>query len=106
MNFNIPTIDLIWLLVGFGGQLLFGARFVLQWIQTERHRRSVIPIAFWYCSIGGSIVLLMYAIHKRDPVFIMGQSLGVLIYLRNLYFIYRERREQEKNNSPAEALEG
>jgi lipid-A-disaccharide synthase-like uncharacterized protein len=84
--------DLIWLAVGFAGQALFFMRFLVQWLHSERARRSVIPVAFWYFSIGGGVVLLAYAIHKRDPVFIVGQLGGVLIYVRNLQFIMRERR--------------
>jgi lipid-A-disaccharide synthase-like uncharacterized protein len=81
-----------WLIVGFVGQLLFSARFVLQWVQSERARKSVIPVAFWYFSLAGSIVLLAYAIHRQDPVFILGQAAGIVIYLRNLYLISKERQ--------------
>jgi lipid-A-disaccharide synthase-like uncharacterized protein len=83
--------DLLWLLVGFGGQALFMGRFVIQWFVSEREHRSVIPVSFWYFSILGALVLLVYAVHRRDPVFIAGQSLGVLIYLRNLHLIRTER---------------
>ena len=85
-----------WLVVGFLGQALFSMRFILQWIQSERERRSVIPVAFWYFSLAGSIVLLAYAIHRQDPVFILGQAAGNVIYLRNLYLISRERRAEER----------
>jgi lipid-A-disaccharide synthase-like uncharacterized protein len=81
-----------WLIVGFVGQALFSMRFLLQWVHSERARRSVIPIAFWYFSLGGSIVLLAYAIHRQDPVFILGQGAGIVIYLRNLWLIFRERQ--------------
>jgi lipid-A-disaccharide synthase-like uncharacterized protein len=84
--------DLLWLLVGFGGQALFMGRFVIQWFVSEREHRSVIPVSFWYFSILGALVLLVYAVHRRDPVFIAGQLLGVLIYLRNLHLIRTERR--------------
>lgn len=80
-----------WLVVGFGGQLLFMARFVIQWFASERQQKSVIPVSFWYFSIFGALVLLVYAVHRRDPVFIAGQLLGVLIYLRNLHLIRLER---------------
>lgn len=83
--------ELWWLVVGFGGQALFMARFVIQWFASERQRKSVIPVSFWYFSILGALVLLVYAVHRRDPVFIAGQSLGVLIYLRNLHLIRLER---------------
>ena len=81
-----------WLIVGFLGQVLFSMRFILQWVHSERARRSVIPLAFWYFSLAGSIVLLTYAIHRQDPVFILGQAGGIVIYLRNLYLISRERQ--------------
>jgi lipid-A-disaccharide synthase-like uncharacterized protein len=83
--------DIWWLVVGFAGQALFMMRFVLQWIESERKKRSVIPVAFWYFSVLGGLTLLVYAIHRRDPVFIVGQFLGVFIYLRNLYLIKMER---------------
>lgn len=76
-----------WIVIGFIGQALFSARFLLQWIASERARRSIIPTAFWYFSLGGSAVLLAYAIHRADPVFIVGQATGLAIYLRNLYLI-------------------
>jgi lipid-A-disaccharide synthase-like uncharacterized protein len=80
-----------WLLVGFGGQALFMGRFVLQWFVSERARRSVIPVGFWYLSILGALVLLAYALHRRDPVFVAGQGLGVAVYLRNLQLIRGEK---------------
>jgi lipid-A-disaccharide synthase-like uncharacterized protein len=84
----------VWLAIGFLGQLMFTMRFIVQWFASERKRRSVIPVAFWYFSLAGGMVLLLYAIHKRDPVFITGQAAGVFIYLRNLYLILRERQHQ------------
>ena len=81
--------ETLWIWIGFGGQGLFFARFLVQWIASERRRRSVIPTAFWFFSLGGGLVLLSYAIHRRDPVFIAGQGLGLVIYLRNLWFIFR-----------------
>jgi lipid-A-disaccharide synthase-like uncharacterized protein len=81
----------IWLAVGFAGQALFGARFLIQWIRSEMLRRSVIPIAFWYCSLAGGVVLLAYAIWRGDPVFIVGQGMGLVVYSRNLYLIYKAR---------------
>ncbi|KQV37851.1 lipid-A-disaccharide synthase N-terminal domain-containing protein [Massilia sp. Root335] len=80
-----------WLLVGFGGQAVFMGRFVIQWITSERYRRSVIPVSFWYLSIVGALVLLVYALHRRDPVFVAGQGIAVAIYLRNLQLIRRAR---------------
>ena len=83
----------LWLIVGFTGQALFSMRFLIQWIKSEREKRSTIPIAFWYFSLAGGASLLVYAIHRKDPVFILGQATGLFIYIRNLYLIYRERRE-------------
>jgi len=82
--------ETMWLVVGFLGQGLFSARFLVQWIASERRGQSVIPTAFWYLSISGSLTLLLYAIHRLDPVFILGQALGCFIYLRNLQLIYRD----------------
>ena len=90
---SLFAIDTVWLVVGFLGQALFAMRFIYQWIYSEKVGRSVIPIPFWYFSIGGGLVLLAYAIHRADPVFITGQAFGVLIYGRNLHLIHRERRE-------------
>jgi len=82
----------IWLGVGFAGQALFGARFLIQWIRSEMLKRSVIPIAFWYCSLAGGVVLFAYAVWRQDPVFMVGQGMGLFVYGRNLYLIYRARR--------------
>ncbi len=81
-----------WVMVGLGGQLMFTARFLVQWIASERAGKSVVPLAFWYLSIGGGIILFSYAIYRKDPVFILGQSMGLVIYLRNLWLIHAERR--------------
>lgn len=83
----------IWLVVGMVGQAVFVGRFLLQWVYSEHKKRSVIPMAFWYASLLGGAILLVYAIYKRDPVFIVGQAGGFLVYLRNLQFRLRERRE-------------
>lgn len=80
-----------WIALGFVAQLLFTARFAVQWIASERENRMVIPLAFWFFSIGGGVLLLVYAIHRRDPVFIAGQAFGVFVYARNLYFELRDR---------------
>jgi lipid-A-disaccharide synthase-like uncharacterized protein len=84
---------IIWLVVGFAGQALFTMRFIVQWWYSERQKRSVIPVAFWYFSLAGGVTLLGYAIYRQDPVFIVGQAGGLFIYSRNLYFICRERRD-------------
>ena len=81
----------IMVVVGFAGQGLFAMRFILQWLTSEGQGRSVIPLAFWYFSIGGGSVLLLYAIWRQDPVIICGQGLGLFIYFRNLYFIHQSR---------------
>jgi lipid-A-disaccharide synthase-like uncharacterized protein len=81
-----------WVLLGYVGQALFAMRFVVQWVASERVGRSVIPVAFWFFSIGGGLVLFAYSLYIRDPVFIIGQGLGLFVYLRNLYFVFRERR--------------
>jgi lipid-A-disaccharide synthase-like uncharacterized protein len=85
--------DLAWIGLGLVGQALFSARFLVQWIASERRRRSHIPIAFWYLSIAGGLTLLTYALYRADPVFILGQSTGVFIYARNLYLIRAGRAE-------------
>ena len=91
-NYLIESPELIMIVVGFGGQALFASRFILQWLSSESVGRSVIPIGFWYCSIGGGSVMLIYAVWREDPVFICGQGLGLFIYLRNLYLIFKERK--------------
>ena len=83
------TTDQLWLGIGFLGQALFSARFLIQWIASERQRKSVVPRPFWYFSIGGGMTLLAYAIYRLDPVFILGQAAGLVVYSRNLYFILR-----------------
>ena len=78
-------------LLGYAGQILFTMRFVVQWVASERAGKSVIPMAFWFFSIGGGLLLLGYALYIKDPVFILGQSFGVFVYTRNLYFIRRDK---------------
>ncbi|MCG6925759.1 MAG: lipid-A-disaccharide synthase N-terminal domain-containing protein [Acidobacteria bacterium] len=82
----------LWLVIGFVGQALFGSRFLVQWIVSERRGESVVPLAFWYLSLGGASLLLVYAIWRQDPVFILGQSFGFLVYTRNLILIARRSR--------------
>ncbi|MDP8215725.1 MAG: lipid-A-disaccharide synthase N-terminal domain-containing protein [Candidatus Kaelpia imicola] len=79
-----------WLLVGFLGQIMFSMRFLIQWLASEKKKKSIVPISFWYFSIAGGILLLSYAIFRKDPVFILGQSMGVIIYSRNLYLIHKK----------------
>ena len=92
----------LWLIVGFLGQLLFSMRFMVQWVASEREKKSIIPISFWYFSIGGSFLLLAYAIKRQDPVFILGQSMGFIVYIHNLVLIDREKRELAISNDPGE----
>ena len=82
-----------WVVLGFVAQAFFTMRFVVQWIASERARASVIPVAFWFFSIGGGVLLLIYALYRRDPVFILGQALGLVVYIRNVYFIVINGRQ-------------
>ena len=81
----------LWVVFGILGQLLFMARFLVQWICSERRGTSYIPVVFWYLSIIGAIILLTYALYRKDPVFILGQSVGLIVYLRNLMLIYAKK---------------
>jgi lipid-A-disaccharide synthase-like uncharacterized protein len=95
-----------WLIIGFAGQAIFTARFLVQWIASERRRDSVIPVAFWWLSLFGGMTLLSYAIHRRDPVIIVGQSMGVFIYVRNLMLVAKGRRRAAKVQARAAASGG
>ena len=88
---NLEQIPVAWLLVGFLGQGMFSTRFLIQWIASERLKRSVVPELFWWFSMAGGGLLVAYAVQRRDPVFVVGQAAGLLIYIRNLVLIYRER---------------
>jgi len=81
-----------WVAIGFLAQAMFSARFLIQWLASERAGRSVVPVAFWFFSIAGGAILFAYALYREDPVFIAGQGAGLLIYTRNLWLIFRERR--------------
>ena len=85
-------MDKIYIYIGFLGQLCFSMRFIVQWISSEKAKKSVIPISFWYFSFLGGIILLVYAVYLKDPVFIMGQLPGVLIYSRNIYLIHKNAK--------------
>jgi lipid-A-disaccharide synthase-like uncharacterized protein len=89
---NISWVELSWLAVGFGAQLMFSMRFIMQWIASERARQSVVPEVFWYYSFVGGLMLFVYAVYRSDPVFMLGQGMGLFIYSRNIYFIYRQKR--------------
>tara|TARA_B100000700_G_scaffold216607_1_gene238134 strand:- start:16348 stop:16647 length:300 start_codon:yes stop_codon:yes gene_type:complete len=82
----------LWISVGFLGQAMFSGRFLVQWLASERAKRSVVPLAFWFFSLAGGVTLLAYAIYRQDPVFIAGQGAGLLIYTRNLMLIRREAK--------------
>jgi lipid-A-disaccharide synthase-like uncharacterized protein len=89
------ALGIFFLCVGFAGQIVFGSRFIVQWIASERQKRSVIPVVFWYLSITGTLLLLSYAIWSSNPVFTLGQSANVFIYVRNLLLIAKHRRHQQ-----------
>lgn len=93
------TMATIWLGIGFLGQGMFFMRFFVQWIASERSKRSVIPNAFWYFSLGGGVILLSYAIYRQDPVFILGQFTGLFIYIRNLMLLRNNRQSPSEQAS-------
>jgi lipid-A-disaccharide synthase-like uncharacterized protein len=88
---SLSTEEIVWLGIGFFGQSLFFSRWLLQWVVSEKKAESQIPVSFWYMSLVGSIIVLAYAVHKIDPVFIAGQSVGTVVYIRNLILIYRAK---------------
>ena len=88
-----------WVILGLVAQFFFFSRFLVQWIVSEIKKESVIPVAFWYLSIIGGLLLLIYSIKRRDPIFILGQSMGALIYSRNLYLIYKKKNQEIKATS-------
>ncbi|MDB0003109.1 lipid-A-disaccharide synthase N-terminal domain-containing protein [Alphaproteobacteria bacterium] len=91
---SLTYLETVFLIIGFIGQGLFASRFIIQWIYSERKGESSIPVIFWYLSIFGGIGLLTYAIFRKDPVIILGQSFGLFIYLRNLFLIYNSKNEK------------
>lgn len=93
-----------WLVLGFAGQLLFSLRFIVQWIASEKRKESYIPTIFWYFSAAGGSILLIYAIYRKDPVFIVGQSTGLIVYLRNLRLIYKKKKLMKNLNSEGENI--
>jgi lipid-A-disaccharide synthase-like uncharacterized protein len=100
MAMSIFSGGRIWLAIGFAGQALFTLRFLAQWIASERARQSTVPVAFWWLSLAGGLVLFTYAVHRRDPVFALGQGSGLGIYLRNLVLIGRRRRHGDGTALP------
>ncbi len=93
MTFNLSNIEIFFLVIGFVGQGFFSARFLIQWFFSEKKGESYVPLVFWYLSIIGGLSLLIYAIYRKDPVIITGQSFGIIIYIRNLILIYRKKNE-------------
>lgn len=93
----MTTDTKVWLAIGFTGQAIFTARFLTQWIASERKRDSVVPVAFWWLSLLGGMTLLCYAVHKEDPVIIVGQSLGVFIYVRNLMLVSKGKKHAARH---------
>ena len=91
---NLSNVEVFFLCIGFFGQGLFASRFIFQWIYSEKKGESTIPIIFWYLSIFGGIGLLTYAIFRKDPVIIVGQTFGIFIYLRNLILIHKSKNEK------------
>jgi lipid-A-disaccharide synthase-like uncharacterized protein len=89
--FQRPLPEWLVLAFGFGGQALFSARFIIQWLASERAGRSVMPVLFWHFSIAGGTTLFLYALYRGDPVFVLGQGMGLFIYARNLWLIRREQ---------------
>ncbi len=87
--------ELAWIGLGFFAQAMFMMRFMVQWIASERASESIVPVGFWYFSIFGGLLMLAYAIHREDPVFMAGQALGMLVYLRNLYFIHSPKGKKD-----------
>jgi lipid-A-disaccharide synthase-like uncharacterized protein len=90
-----------WVAFGLLGQVIFGSRFIVQWIISEKKKVSHIPIGFWYLSLAGGIVTTVYAVHRRDPVFIIGQGAGLIVYIRNLMLIYRKPHAEPGTARPA-----
>ena len=96
----VAQID-AWVMLGFVAQAFFTMRFVVQWVASERARKSVMPVAFWFFSIGGGALLLVYALYRRDPVFIAGQALGLIVYVRNVYFIILNGKQVSDDQNSA-----
>ena len=100
---STSVTEMTWLAVGFLAQLMFSMRFIVQWIASEKARRSIVPEMFWYFSFAGGMMLLAYATYRLDPVFMLGQFTGLLIYARNLYFIHHNKRERDEAKAEVDA---
>ena len=96
---GMASADLMWLGIGLVGQTLFMMRFIVQWMHSEKHQRSVIPVSFWYFSLFGGITVLAYGFHRGDPVIILGQLPGTFVYARNLMLIRRQKGDTEMETS-------
>jgi lipid-A-disaccharide synthase-like uncharacterized protein len=95
----------LWLVIGFAGQAIFTARFLVQWIASERKRDSVVPVAFWWLSILGGLTLLSYASYRQDPVIIVGQAMGLVVYARNLMLVGKAKRRSNRRRRRGETVE-
>ena len=93
----MTNIVKLWIGIGFAGQFFFFSRFLVQWLASEKAKKSVVPVSFWYFSLIGGTVLLFYAIHRRDPVFISGQAVGLFVYVRNLWFIHGRGKTRDES---------
>ena len=89
---DMSTTDMIWIGIGFIGQSLFFSRWLIQWVVSERKAESQIPVSFWYMSLIGSVIVLAYAIHRVDPVFMVGQGVGTLVYVRNIMLLHQAKK--------------
>lgn len=91
---NLSRIELMWVFFGTLGQLIFFSRWIIQWIYSEKYKSSIIPVAFWWCSLSGGIVTLIYAHHIGSFPFMLAQAIGIIVYLRNLLLIYKGKNEK------------
>jgi lipid-A-disaccharide synthase-like uncharacterized protein len=99
MSHHLDAYSILWLGLGFAAQGLFGARFLVQWLYSEKHRKSVVPVMFWWFSVIGGVAMLIYSLHLRDPVIISGQAFGLIVYIRNIWLLYHERKSQARTLS-------
>jgi lipid-A-disaccharide synthase-like uncharacterized protein len=99
----MPSTEITWLAIGFLGQSVFFMRWVVQWLASERSAESRVPIGFWYMSLIGGLITLTYALYRKDPVFIAGQSVGTLVYLRNLMLIHKSASGRSPRNETSDA---